>query len=62
MDGIAWLRRWGDPYTLAGSDPNSKAAIALGVTGTPETFIVDEKGVIRYKHVGPLTSKSGLRD
>ena len=57
MDGIAWLRRWGDPYTLAGSDPNSKAAIALGVTGTPETFIVDEKGVIRYKHVGPLTSK-----
>ena len=55
--GLAWLRRWGDPYALAGSDPNSKAAIALGVTGTPETFIVDEKGVIRYKHVGPLTPK-----
>ncbi len=52
--GPKWLKRFGDPYTLAGDDPKSKAAIAFGVTGAPETFLVDKKGVIRYKLVGPL--------
>jgi cytochrome c biogenesis protein CcmG/thiol:disulfide interchange protein DsbE len=52
--GPAWLKRHGDPYALVGDDPRSKAAIAFGVTGAPETFLVDQKGVIRYKHVGPL--------
>jgi cytochrome c biogenesis protein CcmG, thiol:disulfide interchange protein DsbE len=55
--GTAWLRRFGDPYTLIGADPDSKAAIAFGVTGAPETFIVDADGVIRYKHVGPITAE-----
>ena len=53
--GPAWLARHGDPYTLVGDDPHSKAAIAFGVTGAPETFIVDARGVIRYKHIGPIT-------
>lgn len=57
MAGPAWLRRFGDPYTRAGDDPSSKAAIAFGVTGAPETFVVDRKGVIRYKIVGPLNEK-----
>ncbi|MGB0670312.1 MAG: DsbE family thiol:disulfide interchange protein [Rhodospirillales bacterium] len=52
--GPRWLARYGDPYTLVGDDPDSKAAIAFGVTGAPETFIVDAKGVIRYKHIGPV--------
>lgn len=53
--GPAWLARHGDPYALVGDDPDSRAAIAFGVTGAPETFIVDAGGVIRYKHVGPIT-------
>lgn len=53
--GPAWLQRLGDPYTLIGDDRDSRAAIALGVTGAPETFIIDASGVIRYKHVGPIT-------
>ena len=53
--GPAWLAKYGDPYTLVGDDPESKAAIAFGVTGAPETFIVDAAGMIRYKHVGPIT-------
>lgn len=53
--GPAWLAKHGDPYTLIGDDPDSQAAIALGVTGAPETFIIDHHGVIRYKHVGPIT-------
>ena len=55
--GPNWLRQHGDPYTLIGDDPNSQAAIAFGVTGAPETFLVDRAGVIRYKHVGPINQK-----
>ncbi|MCW5698725.1 MAG: DsbE family thiol:disulfide interchange protein [Rhodospirillales bacterium] len=54
--GPSWLARHGDPYTLTGDDPDSKAAIAFGVTGAPETFIVDANGVIRYKQIGPITA------
>ena len=56
-DGPAWLAKFGDPYTRIGDDPESRAAIAFGVTGAPETFIVDKRGVIRYKHIGPLTER-----
>jgi cytochrome c biogenesis protein CcmG/thiol:disulfide interchange protein DsbE len=56
--GPAWLKRLGDPYTLIGADPDSRAAIALGVTGAPETFIIDAAGVIRYKHIGPITKEN----
>ena len=55
--GPAWLKRFGDPYTLVGDDPKSRAAIAFGVTGAPETFLVDAKGVVRHKVVGPLDQK-----
>jgi cytochrome c biogenesis protein CcmG/thiol:disulfide interchange protein DsbE len=54
-DGPAWLKQFGNPYTRTGDDPQSHAAIAFGVTGAPESFIVDKQGVIRYKHTGPIT-------
>lgn len=59
--GPAWLKRYGDPYALIGDDPESRGAIAFGVTGAPETFVVDRRGVIRYKHVGPLTPETWER-
>jgi cytochrome c biogenesis protein CcmG/thiol:disulfide interchange protein DsbE len=52
---LQWLARHGDPYARIGQDPRSVAAIALGVTGAPETFVVDRAGIIRYKHIGPIT-------
>ena len=52
---LAWLAKHGDPYARIGQDPSSEAAIALGVTGAPETFIVDAEGIIRYKQIGPIT-------
>jgi len=55
--GPRWLARKGDPYALIGDDPNSRGAIAFGVTGAPETFIVDAAGIIRYKHIGPMNEK-----
>jgi cytochrome c biogenesis protein CcmG, thiol:disulfide interchange protein DsbE len=45
----------GNPFVAIGADSNGRASIEWGVYGVPETFIVDGKGVIRYKHVGPLT-------
>ena len=56
--GPAWLRKFGDPYMLIGDDPRSKGAIAFGVTGAPETFVIDAEGVIRYKYIGPLSQQS----
>jgi len=55
--GPSWLRRYGDPYTLIGDDPKSRGAIAFGVTGAPESFIIDKQGTIRYKHIGPITQE-----
>lgn len=55
--GPAWLKRYGNPYTLVGDDPKSRGAIAFGVTGAPESFLIDRDGVIRFKHTGPLTDE-----
>ena len=57
-EAAAWLRRHGDPYTGVGADRDARVSVEWGVTGVPETYIVDADGVIRYKHVGPLTVQS----
>jgi cytochrome c biogenesis protein CcmG/thiol:disulfide interchange protein DsbE len=60
-DGPAWLARYGNPYTRIGDDPKSVGAIAFGVTGAPESFIVDKKGIVRYKHTGVITKRDWER-
>lgn len=50
----AWLEELGNPYELIGDDAKGRTAIDLGVTGAPETFVIDRKGRIRYKHIGPI--------
>jgi cytochrome c biogenesis protein CcmG, thiol:disulfide interchange protein DsbE len=54
-DAIAWLERHGDPFELSASDIAGRIAIDYGVYGVPETYVIDKGGVIRYKHIGPLT-------
>lgn len=54
-DGAAWLEAFGDPFLLVGEDTESRLAIELGVTGAPETYVVDRTGRIRYKQIGPIT-------
>lgn len=54
-DGAAWLSRYGDPYHKTGVDSDSRLAINLGVTGAPETFVIDRGGRIRFKQIGPIT-------
>jgi cytochrome c biogenesis protein CcmG/thiol:disulfide interchange protein DsbE len=51
----AWLKQFGDPYQLSVSDLNGRVGIDYGVYGVPETFVIDKAGVIRYKHIGPIT-------
>lgn len=50
----AWLHEYGNPYKLIGLDTMGKVAIDWGVYGTPETFLIDADGIVRYKHVGPI--------
>lgn len=45
----------GDPYVLNASDFDGRVAIDYGITGAPETYLIDKNGVIRYKEVGQLT-------
>ena len=54
---IRWLKELGNPYSNIAVDKNGRIAIDWGVYGIPETFIVDSKGVIKYRHVGPITKK-----
>ena len=53
--GAAWLAQNGDPYVLAGNDADGRAGIDLGVSGTPETFVLDRHGRVRYRQVGAIT-------
>lgn len=56
-DGIAWLSQYGDPYGAVIFDSESMLAIDLGVTGAPESYLIDKAGRIRYKHVGIITDE-----
>jgi cytochrome c biogenesis protein CcmG/thiol:disulfide interchange protein DsbE len=51
-----WLTQLGNPYAATGFDGDGRVAIDFGVYGAPETFLVDERGVIIYKHIGILTA------
>lgn len=54
-NAVAFLKELGNPYDAIGADTNGRTSIDWGVYGVPETFIVDAKGIVRFKHVGPLT-------
>ena len=54
-DALAWLGELGDPYVLSAADLEGRVAIDYGVYGAPETFLIDQSGTIRYKHIGPVT-------
>ena len=54
---IGWLKELGNPYSNIAVDKNGRIAIDWGVYGIPETFVVNSKGIIKYRHVGPITKK-----
>lgn len=56
-DALAWLQKFGNPYQLSLSDTEGLTGIDLGVYGVPETFVIDRDGLIRLKHIGPVTEE-----
>jgi cytochrome c biogenesis protein CcmG/thiol:disulfide interchange protein DsbE len=54
-DTRAFLNAFGNPFAKIARDDDGRASIEWGVYGVPETFVVDGKGVVRFKYVGPLT-------
>lgn len=56
-DAQQWLAQNGNPYKLVGFDGDGSTAINWGVYGTPETFIIDKNGIVRYKYVGPVSDE-----
>lgn len=60
-DARAWLARFGNPYEVILADRDGRVGIDWGVYGVPETFIIDASGIIRYKHIGPVTADDILQ-
>jgi cytochrome c biogenesis protein CcmG/thiol:disulfide interchange protein DsbE len=54
-DGIGWLNKFGNPYSMTALDLDGRVGIDFGVYGVPETFVIDKKGIIRFKFIGGLT-------
>ncbi|MFM1782481.1 MAG: hypothetical protein RIS14_234 [Pseudomonadota bacterium] len=54
-DAARWLARYGNPFALVVQDRDGQAALDWGIYGAPETFVIDAAGVVRFKHIGPLT-------
>ena len=56
--GTGWLARFGNPYEASLFDESGQVGIDFGVYGVPETFVIDKRGVVRFKLVGPLTHEA----
>lgn len=54
-EAMQWLKFYGDPYVLNAFDADGRVGINWGVYGTPETFVIDKQGLVRHKHIGPLS-------
>ncbi len=52
------LKQKGDPFTYLLNDSTGKLGLDLGITGIPESYILDDKGVIRFHHTGPVSVQS----
>lgn len=54
---LQWLNSLGNPYEVTLYDPKGMLGLDLGVYGAPETFLIDGKGIIRYRHVGDVNEQ-----
>ena len=49
-----WLQTKGNPYRFNIFDPDGILGLDLGVTGAPETYVLDHRGFVRFRYQGPL--------
>ena len=59
---LDWLQRFGNPYRQIGFDASGRVGLDFGVYGLPETYVLDRDGIIRHKHIGPLTEPVWQRE
>ncbi|PPR49294.1 MAG: Thiol:disulfide interchange protein DsbE [Alphaproteobacteria bacterium MarineAlpha5_Bin5] len=57
IDAKDYLINEGNPYSFVGIDANGKIGLDFGVFGLPETFLINNKGEIIFKHIGPITEQ-----
>ncbi|MEE4210537.1 MAG: DsbE family thiol:disulfide interchange protein [Parvularcula sp.] len=50
-----WLTKHGNPYRAVGLDQTGRAVVEFGITGAPETFVIDAEGVVHHRVVGAVT-------
>ncbi len=56
-DALRWLEQFGNPYWLVLTDYSGEKALDWGIYGAPETFLVDGKGIVRWKRVGAVSQE-----
>lgn len=56
-EATAWLKKLGDPYRLAGLDLEGKTGLDWGLSGVPETYLIDGEGIVRRHYRGPITER-----
>lgn len=49
-----WLLEKGNPYRFNIFDPEGRLGLDMGVTGAPETYVIDHRGFVRMRYQGPL--------
>ena len=57
-DALGYLNRGGDPFSMSIQDLSGQFALDLGLTGAPETFIVDGEGIIRQHIIGEINESN----
>jgi cytochrome c biogenesis protein CcmG, thiol:disulfide interchange protein DsbE len=57
-DALGLLKQLGDPYVASAVDVDGRVGIDYGVYGVPETYVIEQAGVIRLKHIGPVTTET----
>lgn len=57
-DALGYLNRGGDPFSMSIQDLSGQFALDLGLTGAPETFVVDGEGVIRQHIIGEINESN----
>ena len=53
----AWLQRLGDPFARLGFDQDGKIALDWGLSGVPETYLIDAQGIVHLHFRGPITER-----
>jgi cytochrome c biogenesis protein CcmG/thiol:disulfide interchange protein DsbE len=58
QEALSVLSESGNPYQAVAADRDGREAIDWGVYGAPETFLVNDRGIVVYKYIGALTREA----